>query len=613
MSLLLALARAEQQRQRHRPLDHVLHTLCAAVQHELDAQGVWLAEVLPDDAGHATLRRRAATGRLEGLALDSTSPAVVQALFGTASQLAPGQAGWSGDQPGHLVPIGLDGETHAILALSVERPLSSHRPVMSEIRALGTVISTWLEAARGAHAERRARRRLEAAAARYRAVMHDALDAILLIDEDGRIVEANRQADRLLPDDQSWFGQRLADHVVVGAKAPLGRHTFELRQGGGPVDAAVHAIPSADGPLKVVVLRDTVEQRRAADALRDLNEQLQQRVDELGVLSRENALLGELGAFLQASRDRGEVYAVVQRFALELFPGAGALYTLEEGELELRAQWGAASLPAHPEARGCWSLRRGEIHACEGPNGLPCTHAEDHDGPSVCIPVMSSTGPVALVHLRLPAEAVWSDRSERLLRALADRLGAALTTLALQQRLLQESIRDPLTRLYNRRYMVETMERELSRTRRAGQPLAVVMLDVDRFKRLNDTHGHDVGDRVLQEVARRLAGAVRTEDVVCRYGGEEFVAILPGATLELARARAEAFRLQLASGFGGDLPTVTISAGVAMSRDALSPERLLRLADEALLEAKRSGRDRVIVAEQSSGTRSLRLAADQST
>ena len=433
------------------------------------------------------------------------------------------------------------------------------------------------------------------------------------LDENGRVVEANHQADRLLPDDQSWFGRRLADHAVVGEKLPVGRHTLELRHDGTPVDAAVHAIPSADGPLKVVVLRDTVEQRRAADALRDLNDQLRQRVDELGVLSRENALLGELGAFLQASRDRGEVYAVVKRFALELFPGSGALYTLEEGELELRAQWGSSTLPAHPEARGCWSLRRGEIHACDGPDGLPCTHAEDHDGPSVCIPVMSSTGPVALVHLRLPAGAVWSDRSERLLRALADRLGAALTTLALQQRLLQESIRDPLTRLYNRRYMVETMERELARTRRAGQPLAVVMLDVDRFKRLNDTHGHDVGDRVLQEVARRLAGAVRTEDVVCRYGGEEFVAILPGATLELARARAEAFRLQLASGIGSNLPTVTISAGVAMSRDAQSPERLLRLADEALLEAKRSGRDRVIVADQGSETRSLRLAADQST
>jgi len=612
MSLLLALARAEQQRQRHRPLDHVLHTLCAAVQHEVNAQGVWLAEVLPDDAGDPTLRRRAATGTLECLALERTSPAVTTALFGTASQVAPGEGGWSGDQPGHLVPIGLDGETHAILALAAERSSVTHR-VMAEVRALGTVISTWLEAARGAHAERRARRRLEAASARYRAVMHDALDAILLTDENGRVVEANHQADRLLPDDQSWFGRRLADHAVVGEKLPVGRHTLELRHDGTPVDAAVHAIPSADGPLKVVVLRDTVEQRRAADALRDLNDQLRQRVDELGVLSRENALLGELGAFLQASRDRGEVYAVVKRFALELFPGSGALYTLEEGELELRAQWGSSTLPAHPEARGCWSLRRGEIHACDGPDGLPCTHAEDHDGPSVCIPVMSSTGPVALVHLRLPAGAVWSDRSERLLRALADRLGAALTTLALQQRLLQESIRDPLTRLYNRRYMVETMERELARTRRAGQPLAVVMLDVDRFKRLNDTHGHDVGDRVLQEVARRLAGAVRTEDVVCRYGGEEFVAILPGATLELARARAEAFRLQLASGIGSNLPTVTISAGVAMSRDAQSPERLLRLADEALLEAKRSGRDRVIVADQGSETRSLRLAADQST
>jgi diguanylate cyclase (GGDEF)-like protein len=126
------------------------------------------------------------------------------------------------------------------------------------------------------------------------------------------------------------------------------------------------------------------------------------------------------------------------------------------------------------------------------------------------------------------------------------------------------------------------------------------MLDVDHFKRLNDTHGHDVGDRVLQEVARRLMEAVRAEDVVCRYGGEEFVAILPGATEELARARAEAFRQQLASGLAtrdGALPSVTISAGVAMARDRVSPDRLLRRADEALLAAKRTGRDRVVVAD----------------
>ena len=121
------------------------------------------------------------------------------------------------------------------------------------------------------------------------------------------------------------------------------------------------------------------------------------------------------------------------------------------------------------------------------------------------MPVMSATGPLALLHLVAPEHADWDHRRERVLRAVADRLGAALTTLALQQRLRQESIRDPLTRLYNRRYMVETMERELSRAQRAGEPLSVIMLDVDHFKRFNDRHGHDVGDEVLRLVASRVS------------------------------------------------------------------------------------------------------------
>ena len=188
--------------------------------------------------------------------------------------------------------------------------------------------------------------------------------------------------------------------------------------------------------------------------------------------------------------------------------------------------------------------------------------------------------------------------TQRMLGAVADRLGAALTNLRLRERLREESIRDPLTRLFNRRYMVETMQREIVRSKRAGQPLAVVMIDVDHFKKLNDRHGHDVGDQVLQAVSAELAAGIRAEDVVCRYGGEEFVAILPGASLELAVSRADELRARLQSlrvqARGAVLTGVTVSAGVAVAMDG-TPEALLRAADRALLQAKQSGRDRVCV------------------
>ncbi len=609
MTLLTALARAELQRQRHRPLDQVLHTLLAAIQHATDQRGTLLAEVVPTDDGTPDLRLRASTGSLHGLRLPTGVPAVQQALFGTASVLGPSVvASWPEGHAGVLLPLGSDGETQALLALAGPLPYASDAPVAAELAAVGTIVATWLESERQARADRRARRRLEASNLRYHAVFHDALDAMLLVDRDGRVVESNAQADRLLGGGAGWFGRPLGEHLDTPDVPPLGRHTFVLRADQVPVEAAVHQIASAEGPLRVMVLRDTLEQRRTADALRDLNGELTRRVDELGRLSRENELLGELGAFLQASRDPAEVHAVVRRFAGKLFGGMGALYAYDDGELLRQAVWGEGTLPEHIDAASCWALRRGELHCCDGTDGLCCDHAAPHEGTTVCMPVMSASGPVALLHLVLPDDPeARADRRERLLRAVADRLGAALTTLALQERLRQESIRDPLTRLYNRRYMVETMERELARTRRAGQPLAVVMMDVDHFKRLNDTYGHDVGDRVLQEVARQMSASVRAEDVVCRYGGEEFVAILPGATEELARARAEALREHLCTvGLherDGALPKVTLSAGVAMAQPGLSPDRLLKMADEALLRAKETGRNQVVVASAEQGQR----------
>lgn len=161
------------------------------------------------------------------------------------------------------------------------------------------------------------------------------------------------------------------------------------------------------------------------------------------------------------------------------------------------------------------------------------------------------------------------------------------------------SMRDPLTGLYNRRYLENSMERELNRARRAGATIGVVMLDVDHFKRLNDSRGHDAGDFVLVNVAAMLAHAARGSDIACRFGGEEFALILPGASLEVARDRAESIRAAFAGArfeFNGEpLVPMTLSAGVA----ALVPgdadwSQGLHQADRALYTAKRAGRNRVL-------------------
>jgi diguanylate cyclase (GGDEF)-like protein len=165
------------------------------------------------------------------------------------------------------------------------------------------------------------------------------------------------------------------------------------------------------------------------------------------------------------------------------------------------------------------------------------------------------------------------------------------------------SMRDPLTGLFNRRYVDETMGRELPRARRLRQSIGIIVLDIDHFKQLNDSHGHDAGDYVLERVGELLRTATRSGDIPCRFGGEEFGVILPGASLENARNRAEAIRSAFSAMSldfeGGKIPPVTLSAGVA----ALAPHdpdwaRALRLADKALYTAKQAGRNRVIAATE---------------
>jgi len=164
-------------------------------------------------------------------------------------------------------------------------------------------------------------------------------------------------------------------------------------------------------------------------------------------------------------------------------------------------------------------------------------------------------------------------------------------------------MRDPLTGLYNRRYLDETMAREVARAGRARQDVGVIALDIDHFKQLNDTHGHDMGDLVLQRVGELLRTATRAGDIACRMGGEEFAVILPGATAEAARYRAESIR----SAFGAmrfdyegrEVGPFTLSAGVS----SLPPEsrdwaQALRQADRALYAAKQAGRNRVLVASE---------------
>lgn len=190
--------------------------------------------------------------------------------------------------------------------------------------------------------------------------------------------------------------------------------------------------------------------------------------------------------------------------------------------------------------------------------------------------------------------------AEAALRETNRQLHARIDETGRLQAALQElAVRDGLTGLYNRRYLDETLEREVSRARREGNPLALVMIDIDYFKRVNDTYGHQVGDEALRMLASVLLANIRTEDVACRYGGEEFLMLLPNMPLEAALERAELWRSavqDLAITLGSTRITFTVSLGVAAYPEhGKTPDDLTRCADQALYRAKNDGRNQVSV------------------
>ena len=192
-------------------------------------------------------------------------------------------------------------------------------------------------------------------------------------------------------------------------------------------------------------------------------------------------------------------------------------------------------------------------------------------------------------------------RAETELRRANERLQAQLAEIqALQAQLREQAIRDALTGLFNRRYLEETLERELLRARRAAAAISLVMLDIDHFKKLNDTYGHKAGDVMLQKLGEMLRAHTRGGDVACRYGGEEFVVVLPGASLEVAHQRAEQWRLTFEAvrvPYGKHELRSTLSLGVAVfPQHGSTSDEVLRMADTALYMAKTEGRNRVVVA-----------------
>jgi diguanylate cyclase (GGDEF)-like protein len=324
-----------------------------------------------------------------------------------------------------------------------------------------------------------------------------------------------------------------------------------------------------------------------------------------------NDSLGLLAGFasqLQSSRTLAEALDVGRAELPRLLPGiAGKIYLMRDSQhyAEDAMSWGshAASSGSLVTPQDCWALRRGQPHCVDDvAQGNKCAHIEvpppSQPASTACIPMQAQGHSLGFVYLSAPGPG--DIQGVALAEMAAEHLSLALFNLRLQERLRNQSIRDPLTGLFNRRYLDESLSRELARCQRRGLPLSVFVIDIDHFKTFNDNHGHDAGDTVLKAFADLLRKRTREEDIACRMGGEEFVVICPELGLETAVERANEFRTALqalhVAHLNTTLPTITVSIGIAIApQQGSHPDQLIKAADAALYLAKNNGRNRVEV------------------
>jgi diguanylate cyclase (GGDEF)-like protein len=363
-----------------------------------------------------------------------------------------------------------------------------------------------------------------------------------------------------------------------------------------------------------------ISQRKAAqEQLSTSNEKVGHLLEDSRRQTAEITQISELGSLLQACASREEVFRLIPERLRRLFSdasGSVSLLTASKARLETVASWGIGPTGQIVSPTECWALRRGSVHVHpRGHSGARCSHFAG-EGASICIPLIAlgeATGILAIQEndfqevdsvaaaRKRDSDPNHSTRQRHLASAVAEHIAVAIANLGLRETLRLQAVRDPLTGLYNRRYMQEFLERELHSARRRHRPVAVMMLDLDHFKRFNDTFGHAEGDRVLASVGQILLRSIRAEDVACRYGGEEFTLILPECTLHQATARAEIVRERIAESclLPGRRPGdgVTISVGIAAFDETTDRvDLLLKFADDALYKAKRNGRNCVVQA-----------------
>ncbi len=467
---------------------------------------------------------------------------------------------------------------------------------------------------------------------KYRRLVNEANDGFFVVDLSGTLTFANVALARIhgYESPEDLIGHKIMEFIAPAMVDEVGEKFRASLQSELPPEVVEAEIIRRDGtsalleirPVNILedgrvvgsqgIVRDITERSQAEATLHQVNDRLKASVAELEQRNREAMLLAESGDLLQACTTTEEANRAIGHTLPLLFPdtsGVLFIYSPSRDYLESVLAWG--ELPAELKQRmfepdECWALRRGRPHRTEGLcTALPCQVMPKPDF-LLCVPLAAQGETLGVLHLRVDKSLGSTHESallnEQLAVTCAEQIALALANLRLREALRHQSIRDPLTGLFNRRAMEEVLARDIRRAERNQLPVGVIMLDLDHFKRFNDTFSHEAGDVLLRELGAFLAEHIRGGDAACRFGGEEFVLILPETTLEDTCSRAEEIREGIrgltVAYHGQALGAITASLGVAAFPDhGTTTEALLRAADMAMYDAKTKGRNKVVAAK----------------
>jgi diguanylate cyclase (GGDEF)-like protein/PAS domain S-box-containing protein len=477
----------------------------------------------------------------------------------------------------------------------------------------------------------------ERAERKFSGLLEASSEAILFVTASGQIVVANSRAQELFGySKEELLGQELSillperlrakheTHHASFFERPAarsmgqGREFLGRRKDGSEflAEISLNPLEAEEGIVVSTVILDITARKEKERALEQAHVELRAVLAQAEERAQQSTRLAELLEILQSCQTTDEAYRVVREnlpYALPTSSGALCLTTSSRNIVENLTSWGpsvATETVFRPE--DCWALRRGKVqNALSLEGSLRCSHVHEFPpGGHICVPLIGQGETLGILYLErfAPTDGESTEfaaaKTKTLIRqaiAVGEGLSLALANLKLRDMLRTQSIRDPLTGLFNRRYMEETLERELKRCQRNNEPLSVLMLDIDHFKRFNDTFGHQAGDALLRGMGDLLSHRTRGQDVACRYGGEEFCVILVGAPMQGARTKADSLRedvRKLSIQYAGQLlGTSTISVGVSSFPEYGTSQELIRAADIALYRAKEGGRDRVVAGD----------------